>query len=135
MYFCVREAARKIEAKRGGEGRKGRGGGGWGGERIVLVLVDTVIQSIVQGDDKRVCVCVCVRVYVCMYVCVCARARVCVRVCADSQGDYKTMCRQVAPEYGVTLQGIFVWGWDRCAPDTLLCACVCLFVSLSISHS
>ena len=58
----------------------------------MLVLVDTVIQSNVQGDDKRVCVCACV----CMYVCVCARARVCVRVCADSQGDYETMCRQVA---------------------------------------
>ena len=87
----------------------------------MLVLVDTVIQSIVQGDDKRVGVCVCV------YVCVCVRVCACARVCADNQGDYETMCRQVPPEYGVTLQGIFVWGWDRCAPDTLMCACVCVW--------
>ena len=80
------------------------------------------------------CVCVCVCMHVCMCVCVRARECACARVCADNQGDYETMCRQVPPEYGVTLQGIFVWGWDRCAPDTLMCACVCLFVSLSISH-
>ena len=41
----------------------------------MLVLVDTVIQSNVQGDDKRVCVCVCACVYVCVYVCVCVCAR------------------------------------------------------------
>ena len=64
----------------------------------MLVLVDTVIQSNVQGDDKRVCVCVC------MYVCVCARACVRVRVCVQTT---KGITRQCAGKYPLNMASLF----------------------------
>ena len=56
----------------------------------MLVLVDTVIQSNVQGDDKRVCVC--------------ARACVCVCVCVQTT---KGITRQCAAKYPLNMASLF----------------------------